>query len=75
MGKGINLKKYGTQVAFTAGTGILVFMDLVAYLIRKNLDFANKSGKEELDSSFKFVLYASFPSQQDSIGADLCEGL
>ena len=63
MGKGINLKKYGTQVAFTAGTGILVFMDLVAYLIRKNLDFANKSGKEELDSSFKFVLYASFPSQ------------
>ena len=34
MGKGINLKKYGTQVAFTAGTGILVFIDLVAYLVR-----------------------------------------
>ena len=49
MGKGINLKKYGTRVAFTAGTGILVFIDLVAYLVRRNLDISYMRGDTELD--------------------------
>lgn len=34
MGKGLNLKKDGTYVAFVAGTGVLTFIDLVAILIR-----------------------------------------
>jgi hypothetical protein len=34
LGKGLNLQKDGVHVAFTGGTGILVFVDLVALLIR-----------------------------------------
>lgn len=37
MGKGLVIQKNGTHIAFTAGTGCLVFIDLVAHLIRKNL--------------------------------------
>ena len=37
MGKGLSIQHSGTHIAFTAGTGILVFVDLVAHLIRKNL--------------------------------------
>ena len=37
MGKGINLQKNGKHIAFTAGTGILVFMDLIAHLILRLL--------------------------------------
>ena len=35
MGKGLCLKRTGTHIAFSAGTGILVYVDLVAYLVRK----------------------------------------
>ena len=38
MGKGLGIEKSGTHIAFTAGTGILVFIDLVAFLVRKNLN-------------------------------------
>jgi NAD(P)H-flavin reductase len=36
-GKGLNIRKgvNGVHIAFAAGTGILPFMDLVAYLARK----------------------------------------
>ena len=37
MGKGLNVMTSGVHIAFTAGTGILPFLDLVAYLIRLNL--------------------------------------
>ena len=37
MGKGLDIQSTGTHIAFTAGTGCLVFLDLVAHLIRKNL--------------------------------------
>lgn len=33
MGSGIAVQSQGKHVAFTAGTGVLVFMDLVAYLL------------------------------------------
>ncbi len=35
MGKGLLIKKQGVHIAFTAGTGVLVFLDLVAHLARK----------------------------------------
>ncbi len=37
MGKGLDLQNSGIHIAFTAGTGVLPFLDLVAYLIRFNL--------------------------------------
>lgn len=37
MGRGLGIQSTGTHVGFAAGTGCLVFIDLVAHLIRKNL--------------------------------------
>ena len=34
LGKGLNLQSEGVHVAFAGGTGVLVFMDLVALLLR-----------------------------------------
>ncbi len=75
MGKGIGLKPSGVHIAFTAGTGVLPFLDLVAYLIRLNLGQATDSlsGGRKLDTvDFKFVLFTSFPADEDSIGDELC---
>ena len=44
MGKGLKVEKTGTHIAFTAGTGVLLFLDLVAHLIRKIL---NQLSREE----------------------------
>lgn len=35
MGSGISVLPQGKHIAYTAGTGVLVFMDLVAYLLLK----------------------------------------
>ena len=77
MGKGLGLTKEGTYIAFVGGTGTLVFMDLVALLIRQNLGLL-KPGEVSLfdyGSNFKFVLYASFASRPDGIGLEMLEGL
>ena len=37
MGTGLDLLPTGVHIAFAAGTGILPFLDLVAYMIRLNL--------------------------------------
>ena len=74
LGKGLGLKNEGTHVAFVGGTGVLVFMDLVALMLRKNLGLLTEKSPIN-GSSFKFVLYASFPSRKDAIGLDLLEGL
>ena len=34
LGKGLGIHQEGNHVAFVAGTGMLVFVDLVAFLIR-----------------------------------------
>ena len=41
IGKGLCLKESGTHIAIAAGTGILLFVDLVAHLIRKNVGLLN----------------------------------
>lgn len=48
-------------------------MDLVAYLIRLNLGISDK--EEHVDKTFKFIFYASFPKEADSIGVEMCKGL
>jgi len=40
LGPGIDIKKRGKHVAITAGTGVLVFMDLVAYLLLRLIERA-----------------------------------
>lgn len=36
MGKGLDVQRSGIHLAFTAGTGVLPFLDLVAHLILLN---------------------------------------
>lgn len=43
MGKGLGLTKYGSHLAFAAGTGVLVFLDLIALMIRLNLGLIDQS--------------------------------
>ena len=37
MGRGLEITKSGLHVAFCAGTGVLVFLDLVAHLLMRNV--------------------------------------
>jgi hypothetical protein len=62
-------------MAFTAGTGILVFIDLVAHLIRKNLGQLDPEEEAQLTRGFRFIFYVSFPKVEESIAIDLCQGL
>lgn len=76
MGKGLGIKEQGHYVAFVAGTGVLVFVDLVAFLIRLNLGLLNGfAEKIIIKEKFKFTLYVSFANEADSIAMDLLEGL
>ncbi|CDW80902.1 cytochrome b5-like heme steroid binding domain containing protein [Stylonychia lemnae] len=76
LGKGLQIHPSGTHIAFTAGTGILVFVDLVAHLIRKNLNLLPPDEDSQISiKDFKFILYASFQSEQDSIAYEMCKGL
>jgi hypothetical protein len=77
MGKGLGLQKHGTHVFFLAGTGILIVLDLVALLIRVNLGLLNHDEVPIFSkgSTFKVVIYASFPSRTEAIGLELLEGL
>ena len=78
LGKGLNLQKNGVHVAFTGGTGVLVFIDLVALLLRKNLGLIKNDHNIPIfkpGATFKFVLYVSFPNREDSVALELIEGL
>ena len=73
MGKGLNPESSGTHIAYAAGTGILVYVDLIGHLILKQV--AAQGGPDvlgtlrsepqyqnipSLDSDFKFELYTAF---------------
>jgi hypothetical protein len=89
MGLGLELKSRGKHIAFAAGTGILVFLDLVAHLILKiisksrgpNIFIDNTSIEEELNvgyidiEDFQFELNASFSSRSEAVGLELIESL
>ena len=76
MGKGLQINPTGLNIAFTAGTGCLVFLDLVAHIIRKNLGILSPEEELMLDKErFKFVLFVSFHTKEDAIGLELLEGL
>lgn len=81
MGKGLQIESQGTHVAFAAGTGVLVFVDLVAHLIISLL--AKYEGHDLLEhainkvdiDNFKLILYTSFSDEQEAICLPLIEGL
>lgn len=88
MGKGLNPTVGGTHIAYAAGTGVLVFSDLVGHLLlrqvaatggpdvlaalRQEPEFANIP---TLPDDFKFVLNTSFFDQNEGIALELIKAL
>ena len=77
IGKGLGLttKSEGTFLAFSAGTGVLVFIDLVAKMLLTLLNAPFGEDEEKLHDNFKLVFYASFQNKADSIALPLLNGL
>mmetsp|Transcript_22999 Transcript_22999/g.28540 ORF Transcript_22999/g.28540 Transcript_22999/m.28540 type:complete len:275 (-) Transcript_22999:119-943(-) len=79
MGKGLQLQSTGVHVAFCAGTGALVFLDLVASLLIKNC--FDKDGRklpkgiDFFEQGFQFHFYCSFRDRETAIGLELIEAL
>ncbi len=76
MGKGLGIHSQGTHIAFTGGTGVLVFLDLVAHLLRKVLGMLDAEEDRQIQlGRFKFILFVSFQTKEEVIGFDICRGL
>lgn len=78
MGKSLGLAKHGNHVAFVAGTGVLVFLDLVALISKHHIGHLRNSHDIPIfseGSTFKLTLYASFPSDSAALGLDLLRTL
>jgi len=71
-GLGISWRSSGTHIAFTTGTGVLVFIDLVVRIFLENLN-SLPDDYEKLPPDFKFVLYVSFRDRESSCCLELCE--
>jgi hypothetical protein len=65
MGMGLSVNADGHNVAFCGGTGILVFLDLVAMLAMHNCGAVTPGS---LGSNFKLTLYYTAPSREQAIG-------
>ena len=73
-GLGITPSSKGVHMMFTAGTGVLPYMDTVAKMILQQLD-SLKEGDERFHDDFKLVMFVGFPSKKDSIALPLLYGL
>lgn len=77
MGKGLflNEESDGHHFAFCAGTGILVFLDLVTFLILQNTKATTMGKFRGFKDSFVFHLFVAFRDRNESIGLEILEGL
>lgn len=75
MGKGLGLTKdsQGVYYAFAAGTGVLVFVDLIARILLGVKKFIPE--EQRLHENFQLVMYASFQNRDDGIALKLMETL
>lgn len=74
MGIGLCLDKNGHNIAFTGGTGILVFLDVVAMILLQACDLnILENEKPNFGPNFKFTLYYAAPSEEEAIGIQLCK--
>lgn len=69
MGKGLNPNKSGKHVAFAAGTGVLVFVDLVGHLLLKQV--AATGGPDVLADLHKETSFEGIPSLPDDFKLEL----
>ena len=81
MGKGLCVEPSGVHVAFCAGTGVLVFLDLISHMLMrsyyKHFVDHDKVPKEMkwLQDDFTFLFYVSMLSMDSEIGLNICEAL
>jgi len=76
LGTGLGIQTKGRHVAFAAGTGILAFIDLVAHLILRLLNFPAEYAEPLIDlNNFSFILYTCFSCHEDVIGLQLIDCL
>ena len=85
MGRGLQLQQEGVHVAFCAGTGVLVFLDLVSQLLILNCfskggvgsgtDGVPEAMRDFFKPGFKLHLYVAFQNRAQAIGLDLIEAL
>ena len=81
MGKGLCVEESGVHIAFCAGTGVLVFADLMTHLLLrayyKHYVDPDKVPKamHQLKDDFIFLFYVSMPSLDSAIGLNICEAL
>lgn len=73
MGRGLGLTKdsQGSFYAFTAGTGILPFLDLISRIALSELDLI--PNEQKLNKNFKMLLFASFASEEEAIALELLQ--
>ena len=66
-------------MAFCAGTGVLVFLDLVTQLLLKNaFESDGKKLPDEMkvyEGDFEFHLYVAYQDRESAIGLDVIEAL
>lgn len=81
MGKGLCIEESGVHVAFCAGTGVLVFLDLLSHLMLRAYYKHYVEPKKvpeymhQLKDDFTFLFYVSMPSLDSEIGLNICEAL
>lgn len=75
MGKGLGLthESAGDYYAFAAGTGVLVFIDLVARIALSQIGIVD--GPEKLNPDCKFTLFVSYANRKEAIALTLLEEL
>lgn len=73
LGKGLEVQPTGTYVAYAAGTGILVFIDLIGHLILSIADkfegtnyLGEATNKVDLNN-FRLVLFSSFADEKEAV--------
>ena len=69
----------GQHVAFVAGTGVLVLLDLVSHLLILNSFEAQGKGLPEemkyFEPGFKLHLFVAFRNREQAIGLEIIEAL
>ena len=81
MGKGLCIESSGVHVAFCAGTGVLVFLDLISHLLMRSYyrHYVDPDDVPtemfQLKDDFTFLFYVSMLSMDSEIGLNICEAL
>lgn len=81
MGKGLCIEESGVHVAFCAGTGVLVFLDLISHLLMRSYykhfveDRKVPEHMKQLKDDFVFIFFVSMASMDSEIGLNMCEAL